>query len=249
MKGMRISKWLVAAGILLAGLHLCAAQDADRQVRSFQQEAGDYSILYRGLQAPRYEFAANGHPYAGSPDFVLADIVFEGRLYRDIPMRIDAVAQRVVVRVPSGQVFIALPPAQVDEIRTDGHRFTGIGPDSDTGLPEGIYELFGENGPERVYKLVQKRLRETTTSVNGTRIGYYDPDYNPALVNYFELSKAYYFCDAEGRMARIRGRGALLRHLGDRKAAVRRVWRDAGLNGPDADFDQCCRLALNVPAS
>ena len=248
MKGTRIRRWLAAAGVLLAGLHLCAAQDADGQIRAFQQEAGDNAVLYRGLQAPRYDFSANGHPYAGSPEFVVADIVSEGRLYRDIPLNIDAVAQCVVVRVPSGQASVALQPAQVDEIRTGGHLFTGVGADDGSGLPAGIYEVIGADRPECVYKLVRKQLRETTTPVNGDRIGYYDPYYNPALVHYFAISKSYYFRDAAGQFSRIRGRGALLRRLGARKAAVRRAWREAGLNGPDADFDHCCLLALSVAA-
>lgn len=47
---------------LFAGTVTARAQ-ASAELEAFQQAAGDRSILFRGMQATRYTFLANGHPY------------------------------------------------------------------------------------------------------------------------------------------------------------------------------------------
>ncbi|MBQ9660356.1 MAG: hypothetical protein IJV37_03690 [Bacteroidales bacterium] len=231
--------------VLSACWTACRAQETELSI--FQEEAGGQSILFRGMEAEQYSVQANGHPYFSSPVFGKGEIVFEGRRYPDITLNIDAVAQRVIVMMPSGLNAVALLPESVEEVLTDGHRYTGVASGAADGLPEGIYEVFGQ-GPEQVYKHVVKHLSESATPVNGDRIGYFDEHYNPDLIKYYGITTRYYFRDADGHFSRIRGTGALLRKLGDRRKTVRKALRESGLTGPGTDFDQVCRLALTLPS-
>ena len=73
------------------------------EIREYRDTAGDRSILYRGRQAPRYNFRANGHPYWSSPEFRQGDILCEGNFYEDVTVNIDAAAQLALVRISSSQ--------------------------------------------------------------------------------------------------------------------------------------------------
>ena len=229
---------------LLAGT-LPARAQASPELEAFQQAAGDRSILFRGMQGSRYAFRANGHPYWSSTDFERGDILFEGNLYRDVPINIDAYAQRALVQLGNSPYAVALTPALTPSITLGERRFVGIGAGED--LPEGFYEVFGD-GPEQVYKRVDKNLQSSVNNVNGDTIGYYDPDYRTDVMRHFALARTYYFRDAEGHFSRFKGKGALLRKFGSRKKEIRQALRKARPELTATDFDAYCRAVLNIAA-
>ena len=229
---------------LLAGT-LPAQAQASPELETFQRAAGDRSILYRGMQAARYAFLANGHPYWSSTEFERGDITFEGNLYRDVPINIDAHAQRAIVQLDNTLYAVALTPALTPSITLGERRFVGIGAGEE--LPEGFYEVFG-NGPEQVYKHVEKNLQSSVNNVNGDTIGYYDPEYRTDVMRHFALAKTYYFRDAEGHFSRFKGKGALLRNFGSRKKEIRQILRKTRPELTASDFDAYCRAVLNIAA-
>lgn len=229
---------------LLAGT-LPARAQASPELETFQRAAGDRSILYRGMQAARYAFLANGHPYWSSTDFERGDIIFEGNLYRDVPINIDAHAQRAIVQLDNNLYAVALTPALTSSITLGERRFVGIGAGEE--LPEGFYEVFG-NGPEQVYKHIVKNLQSSVNNVNGDTIGYYDPDYRTDVMRHFAIAKTYYFRDAEGHFSRFKGKGALLRQFGSRKKEIRQALRKTRPELTPTDFDAYCRAVLNIAA-
>ena len=230
---------------LLAFCLPATAQDGSAELQAYQQAAGDRSILFRGMQASRYTFLANGHPYWIQPEFMRGDITFEGNLYRDVPINIDAHAQRALVQLSNNAYAVALTPALTSSFTMDGRRFVGIGDGPD--LPEGFYEVFGD-GPEQVYKHVEKRLDSSVTNANGDTIGYYDENYRTDVMRHFTYLRTYYFRDAEGNFTRFKGKGALLRLFGDRKKEIRQELRNLRLNLPNSDFDGYCKAVLNIAA-
>ena len=245
----RYLRWLLPlmAALVLPGF---AGQEAAAQLHrdetvSFQQSAGIQTAMLRGKQAARYDFPANGNPYWTSAEYRLGDVVIDGNTYYDIPFNIDAVAQRLLVRVGDSQVAVAMPPERVRSIESDGRHYVGLG--ADAPLPEGFYEVIGE-GPERVFKHVAKVLNSSPDNVNGETIGYKDPNYRHDVSRYFGLRRTYYFQDAEGNFRRVRGKGALLRCLGPRRKAVRQALRSSGFDQQGADFDLFCRVVLECAA-
>ena len=226
---------------------LCCVLPAQAQVKDeiqrYQQAAGDRSILFRGEQATVYAFPANGNPYWDNDEFWPGDIVFEGNLYRDVLINVDARAQRALVRLSSGPFSVALAPGLVSSFNMGWRHFEGFGPGE--ALPEGFYEVFGE-GPEKVYKHVTKSLAFNLNHANGDLIGYDDPNYRSNVYRYFAISRPYYFRDAEGRFSRIKGRNALLRKFPERRKELRRALDEAQL-GPK-EFDASCVLVLKLTA-
>lgn len=216
------------------------------EVREFRATAGEHSILYRGRQAPRYNFRANGHPYWSSPEFREGGVLCEGNFYEGVPVNIDAAAQLVLVRLSSGQQTVALAPAQVDTLLVGERCFVGR-PQADRELPAGFYEVIGQ-GPEQVYKRVDKRLHSSVNNVNGTIIGYTDENYDTSLTRHFAIATTYYFRDRDGHFSRIKGKSALLRRFPEQKREIRAAVREAGLDGRNTDFDAYCLCVLNAAA-
>ena len=230
---------------LLAFCLPATAQDGSVELQAFQQAASYRSILFRGMQASRYTFLANGHPYWIQPEFMRGDITFEGNLYRDVPINIDAHTQRALVQLSHSAYAVALSPALTSSFTMGGRRFVGIGAGQE--LPEGFYEVFGD-GPEQVYKRVDKNLQSSVNNVNGDTIGYYDPDYRTDVMRHFALARTYYFRDAEGHFSRFKGKGALLRKFGSRKKEIRQALRKTRPELTPTDFDAYCRTVLNIAA-
>ena len=220
------------------------AQDRP-ELQAFQQAAGDLSILYYGKQAPRYNFLANGHQYWSQTAFEEGDLVFEGNFYHDIPINIDALAQRILVKQLGSPFAVALTPAQTPSFSIGGRNFVGIGPGE--ALPEGIYEVFGE-GQEHVYKHVWKQLNHSVSNVNGQAIGYIDENYREDVTRYFAYFQSYYFRDANGHFTRIKRRNALIRQFPDREQEIRKALRAARLDRHEAQFDDFCKAVLTITA-
>lgn len=222
------------------------AQDASAELKAFENAAGSGSVLFRGKQAGIYERPANGNPYWSSTVFVPGEIVFEGRLYDDILVNIDAITGQVLVRKADNPIAIALPVASVSSIVTENSVFERI-PEGVEGLPEGLYEVLGDSR-ERVYKHVAKRLQTSSQNMNGNPIGYTDPGYRLEVNDYYAIAKTYYFKDKDGSFSRIRSKGALLRKFPDRRSELRRALSAAGYDVPGIDFDAYCKMVLNLVA-
>ena len=220
-----------------------AAQQHREETRAFQQAAGIQTAMLRGKQAARYDFPANGNPYWISAEYRAGDLVIDGNAYYGVPFNIDAVAQRLLVRVGDSQVAVALQPDRVRSIDSEGRHFVGVGVDGP--LPAGFYEVIGD-GAECVCKHVVKVLNSSPDNVNGDPIGYRDPNYRTDVSRYFALHRSYYFRDAEGNFRRVRNKAALLRCLGSRKREVRQALNTSGLARQEMDFDEFCRVVLEL---
>ena len=244
---MKRTVLIVGGVIALLAAALPARAQTSPELQAFQEAAGDRSALFRGPQAERYEYIANGHPYWSTREFKPGDIVFEGNSYVGIPLNIDAMAQRLLVQLSNGAFAISLTPDQVSSFEVEGHRFVGVGPGT-KDLSEGFYEVFGP-GPEHVYKRVNKQIAPNTHNVNGEAIGYEDPDYRDNLTSYYAISTSYYFRDRGGRVSRFRGREALIGKFGDRKREVRKAVRAARLDKSNISLDAYCELVLQIAAS
>ena len=241
MKNLLSILFFTATFLLFSGT--LQAQD---ELDIFQEAAGDVSVLFRGKQATRYTFSYNGNPYWERPDFQSGDIVFEGNLYRNLPLNVDAREQRVLVRKFSGVTAVSLTPVQTPSFTIGDRRFVGIGPGE--ALAEGFYEVFG-TGEKKVYKRVDKVLSEAVADMNGSAIGYIDPNYRSDVYRYFAIKTTYYFRDAEGEFSRIRNRGSLLRKFpSESRKVIRRAVKAAGIGSSKNQFDDFCKAVLNAAA-
>lgn len=237
---------IICACILLPAAVRPAHAQAAAELKAFQDAAGERSVLFRGKQAARYVFPANGHPYWVYPDFERGDITFEGNFYHDVPINVDAVAQRALVQLEGRPVAVALVPALTPSFTMGSRRFAGLG--AGGPLPEGFYEILGSSA-HQVYKHVSKYVVNSPVNANGDGIGYYDEYYRADLPRHFAYRAAYYYLNADGSFSRIRNRRALLRKFPDRKREIRRALQARGLLDPDSDFDEFCETVLELAGS
>ncbi len=241
---MKLTYLTILISLALSFPCLRAQAQVPDELETFQQASGNHAVLFRGKQATKISFPANGNPYWEQPDFQLGDIVFEGNLYRDVFLNIDAREQRALVTKVLGLMSVALPPSLTPSLTIGNRRFVGIGPGE--ALAEGFYEVFG-SGEEQVYKHVEKVLNESINDVNGREIGYYDENYRSDVYRFFALRTSYYFRDADGEFSRIKSRGSLLRKFPSAKRKeIRKAVKAAGIGRSKADFDSYCKAVLNA---
>ncbi|MBO6082769.1 MAG: hypothetical protein J6P46_07085, partial [Bacteroidales bacterium] len=183
--------------------------------------SGDIPLIYRGKHAAQYMYRYNGHPYWEKTDFGQGDVMFNGVLYEDVPLNIDAVRQELVVRWNAIQV--APEREQVSWFTVDGKRFVNLryqGIDAEEGFYEVIYD-----GPTPVFRQVKKISRVDVGNHNGRMIGYEDPNYDPDLLEYFQYTQNWWMY-RDGRMVRLKNRKALQKAFGrEGKQAKRRIDR------------------------
>lgn len=232
---------LIASSLFLTLSSICVSAQTSEELKAFENAAGNGSVLFRGKQANPYQHAANGNPYWSSTTFVPAEIVFEGRLYDDILVNIDAITGQVLVRKDGYPIAIALPVGSVSSITTESGRFERI-PDGLGVIPEGLYEILGD-GELKVYKHVRKQLKTGVQNMNGDPIGYVDPGYRSDVHNYYAISRTYYFKDSDGRFSRIRNKRDLTKKFPERRSEIRKA-----LAASSIDFDAYCLRVLNIVA-
>lgn len=194
----------MTAAVLLAGFQLQAQQYAE--LEEFQRAAGGNATLFRGMEATKYNILYNGTYFWNSPAFRQGEILYDGRLYRNVYLNINASLQRVLLSSSPTSPQLELKTSDVDYITMDGVRFDNLRNQGYTDVPEGFYELL-HSGKYKFYKRIDKSLRSSFETVNGQAfIGYYDPLYRNDVYDYFYCEPSFYLVDEQGTVSRIKNR-------------------------------------------
>ncbi|MBR5925676.1 MAG: TonB-dependent receptor, partial [Bacteroidales bacterium] len=170
-------------------------------------EAADSpSMLYRGRVARRYQRVFNGTPYWDTLSFKKGKVFYNGILYNDVLVRVDAAEQKLVV-----QENPKISPVNPDERQiswaTRGKdlfvnlNYQGI------AAKNGFYLLVSDSTPA-IFRRVDKKLLKGTDNHNGSKIGYIDPDYNSDFVDYYHYQESWWMLDG-GELVKMRRRKAL----------------------------------------
>ena len=194
--------------VVITLLMLSALQPATAQHRQefdfFQKEAGGRSTLYRGRQEIKYPIRYNGTYYLASPAFQTGSVMYNGRLYENVLLNIDACDQKLLTRHEDGVMEYALDGKAVPWAVIGGQKYVNLHDFSD--LPnafEGYYSVV-RDGDSPIYLKVDKLCRTSTSNMNGeTGIGYDDPSYNPDVLTYFAIQKKYYIVK-DGKLKKVR---------------------------------------------
>ena len=72
------------------------AQSAERA--AYAEAAAEKALIYRGRLAPEYNFRCNGHCYVESKEFKRGSVMYNGRLYEDVLLNIDACSNLLLVK-------------------------------------------------------------------------------------------------------------------------------------------------------
>lgn len=105
------------AGMLLA-VNTYAQQD---EMSRYQNEAGDFAALYQGKTESEFNpFLFTNHPFLDTDEYQAGDISYCGVVYRNVPMRYNALEQTLSVQTPEKGIKITPEQNSIDWFRLRG---------------------------------------------------------------------------------------------------------------------------------
>ena len=219
---------IIAAVMALTCQGLTAiAQDYPEYDR-FAEEAGEMSMLYRGKQGMSYSFPYNGTYFWYGRDFQRGDVFYNGKLYRDAFVNINAHLQELLVKQDEDYLPVLVDTGHVEWFTMGNRRFVTRDGTGQLSLPDGFYEVLFD-GRSKLYKRVDKILRKDSNNRNGAGIGYDDPNYNDKVPDYFANRVSYYFIK-DGIIHSVKKLRAVITHYPEQKKELKRFAKDAGVS-------------------
>ena len=186
-------------GTLLIAAPVMNAQDETKRMSETPP------MLFRGMVAKSYPSNFNGTPYWDTLGFQKGSVMYNGRLYENVLVNVDAEEQKLVVR-QSMDSAPTNPDGRQVEWFTWGHSFFVNLQYLGIRAQGGFYQLFSDSTPA-VFKRVDKAPGVTTSNQNGTLIGYRDPHYNSKYTSYHGANISWWKLE-NGNLVQLRQRKA-----------------------------------------
>ena len=180
--------------VALALLSLAASAFAQKDTES------DFATIFRGKLPATYPFRHNGTYYWDQKAFQQGDVWYNGRLYRDIFLNVDAVSGELQARPVDGVIAVVLVTDQVAWFTMGDKPFVNLRYLGWPEAPEGYFEVV-RDGETPLLRRVSKTLR-TDSNGSSYAIGYEDPDYDYSTNNYFLFQETFYALE-QGKLKRI----------------------------------------------
>lgn len=143
-------------------------------------------MLFRGMVAKSYPSNFNGTPYWDTLSFRKGAVMYNGRLYEDVLVNIDAEEQKLVVRQSMDSAPTNPDGRQVEWFTRSKDFFVNLRY-LDINAQPGFYQLVSDSTPA-IFKRVDKSPCTSTGNQNGSLIGYRDPHYNSKYTSYHGIS-------------------------------------------------------------
>ncbi|MCR5326573.1 MAG: TonB-dependent receptor [Bacteroidales bacterium] len=176
---------LIIGLLLLAGA-VCSAQ----------------TPLYRGRTMVEYDFPFNGHYFWFDPEFRPGTVCFNGDVYEDVMININAHTGELLTRESRFASPVVLPRELTPWFELDGIRYVNLRACGIPEAPEGYFQVLRDHR-ETVYHQRVKLFAREPGNHNGERgIGYDDPNYREKIIAYFHQSDKYY-AERRGKFKRI----------------------------------------------
>jgi len=210
----------------------------DRDYNKFINDAGEFSNIYRGQAPLEYNFFHTGTFYAYSSEFEKGDVIFNGKLYKDIYMNLNSHLDELNVLIKTSGRIVVLNGEFVDCFNLGKRKFINIAHD-DHSLQKGFYEVL-YNGNAKLYKKTKKiyseRINESISSKTQSK-----------LERLFIVNENYYLLK-ENTVKIIKNKSDLLAGFRDRKRDIRQFIRERNLDMKH-DKDHSFALAIGFVES
>lgn len=187
-------------------LALCSCFVSPEGLHAQENEAVDTPpMLYRGRIARKYAADFNGTPYWDTLSFRKGMVMYNGRLYDDVLVRVDAHLGKLVVRQDGNMAPTNPDERQISWFTRGKDLFVNL---SYQGIDaDGVFYQLLSDSQVPVFRLIIKNRRADTGNHNGDLIGYTDPEYNPAFTAFYEQKSSYWKLE-EGHLVKLRARKA-----------------------------------------
>ena len=113
--------------LLMVGCLMCGKMHAQHQqlFDEYRRKAGDQAEMFVGKVEPGYPPTIySAHPYWLFDEFFPGDVVYNGLLYKGVPVRYDAYLKRLVVNTPVKRSNVYVPMHLVEKFTLGGTEFS-----------------------------------------------------------------------------------------------------------------------------
>lgn len=194
-----MKKWLV---FLALSFLFCGISSAQTDNEKYMKDAGALSTLYRGKMPVQYPYLYNGTYFLEGKNFERGSVYYNGKLYENIFINLDASRQELQVRVSMDIAPVVLFRDWVSYFTIGKRVFVNLEYLGYTESPEGYFEII-KDGSNPLLLQVSKIFTSRAGNHNGDDIGYTDPEYNSSLVNYFSKQENYYTIE-NGKVVKLK---------------------------------------------
>lgn len=164
------------------------------------------SMLYRGRVAKKYFQGFNGTPYLDTLSFRNGIVMYNGRLYNDVLMRLNCSENKLEVRQDMDSYPSYPDTRQLSWFSYKGRLFVNLQYQG-FDVPEGFYEVIIDSR-RTLFSKVNKYYRNNDTDFhNGNKIGYFDPAYKDEYMAYYEYERLWWLLE-DGNLRQVKTRAA-----------------------------------------
>ena len=169
-----------------------------------------FAGIFRGKMPGVYPYKYNGTYYWERKEFLNGDVFYNGRLYRDVSLNVDAARGELQVRPMNNVTPVVVFRDQVAWFTMGETLFVNLQYLGWKEAPEGYYEVV-RDGETPLLRQVEKKLRFDGSGGGFSQIGYNDPDFNGEVSDFFQLNETFYALE-KGQLKKI-GKRNLHRRL------------------------------------
>lgn len=186
----------------------------------FRQEAAGASILYRGRQTYAYSIRHNGTFWWASSVFMPGEVFYNGKIYHDLLLNVDAVRQDLVVQSPAGQGGKVLAREFTAWFTLGGRHFVNLNLQSGPQAPPGYWEVL-HDGKTLFLRQVTKTLQKDYNGAKQQMIGEGEP-YDLRVHETFVRDVAYCLLTETGRLVPVRSKSQIRNQFPALRKEIRR---------------------------
>ena len=165
---------------------------------------GVFAGIFRGKLPGVYPYKYNGTYYWDRREFQLGDVMYNGRLYKDIYMNVDAYQDELEVRPLSNASAMVVFRDQVAWFTMGPKTFVNLHYLGYAEAPEGFYEVLRDGETPLLLK-VKKQLRFDGNNGGLNMIGGDNENYNSQIHNFFYREETLYALE-KGQLRKINKR-------------------------------------------
>lgn len=229
----KLAQYLLAFSLLLLAENAALAQESN--------------IFYRGRQDSGYNLLYNGHCWWENATFKSGSVLYNGRLYNDILLNINAHTSEALLLRPSEIVPVVLETGMVRWLAMNDELFLNLKLIGVENATEGYYKLV-QDGPAPVFARVFKSIRSGTANVDGDLIGYKDPNYRNDVYTFFERTAVVYML-RDGSLVPFRNRSSVKSYCDrEQKRVLRKAVRNMGVRAKDLPLEKYVSILADVIA-
>jgi hypothetical protein len=184
---------------------------AEPDYKIYAAGAEELSNLYRGVAPISYRFIYNGTCYAYKEDFEIGNLFYNGKVYRDVLLNLNAHTGELVVKVEKTGFLVRLNRDFVSSFTIGNHRFVNVKDFEDTLLSPGYYEVIFDGHMKLLKKIKKNYAERINQSANASSNIQIDRSFNPAIT--------YYLITGNSKVGLNKPEGSILKVI-KRKAGI-----------------------------